>query len=132
MPTPSDGYIVVADDAANGMSFTLNAPGIWSAQLQLVATASVSLRSGLSLNSVTVANSALGTAGCIAVGGPVTTLALAQAPVLISRTFRIADSAVGAILRCNATDNAGATPVAAIVATAGVNWFALTRIVDAG
>lgn len=132
VPTPNNAYIVVADSVTLGMTFTLNAPGMYSVEMNLGQVASTSLRTGISLNDATVTNPQVGVAGTIAVGGPSTTLALAASAVFLSRTFQISDSAVGAVLRTNASDNAGATPVAAISTAAGVNWLAITRALDAG
>lgn len=132
-PVPTTTDIVITDSAAAGMSFALNEPGTYEITMQLLGVAATSLRTGLSLNAAVaplVANPVMGVDGVFAVGGPQTLAAATLNSILLHTTVVIGPGSVGAVLRTHATDNAGATPVAATVAASA--WLRIARIVDTG
>lgn len=129
---PSDGYLVVADSITLGMTWTLNASGIWQVKMNLLQVLSTTLRPAISLNGLPAGNPVFGTDGVIAGGAPQVLPGATGVPIFLATTIRVADSAIGAILRTIATDGAGATAAAAISAVAGTSSLEIIRDNDAG
>ncbi len=128
-------YITATDSATDGTSITIRTPGSYRAEIMIPQVAATSLLMGISIGFAVVlpltANPAMGVAGVIAVGGPNTLAAMTAAGRYLGVDFNVPDDESGstrAVLRFLATDNAGATPVAAFTA-AGI-WARIKRQCD--